>query len=212
MPAATRAGHQSTRSARSTATGPLNIPFASNNTALASDPRAPQPPECIRAAFADFPGRWALPQWTGDSSSSSDYFGPRPRTYPTVVGSQVPAQCNPTAWAWSRLLAAINETVALGLNYCHHHAPAYTASARQRARCDGTLESEYKCVCSAAGLSKPQPWSGGSKCLAPVRVSCVCLCVCTCVLCTNKKHQTAVVLPHAAPIQGTVLFSAPVQV
>lgn len=31
---------------------------------------------------------------------------------------QVPPTCNPTSWAWARLLQTIKDTIALQLNYC----------------------------------------------------------------------------------------------
>lgn len=35
---------------------------------------------------------------------------------------QVAMQCNPTAWAWYRLMRTVNDTIALGINYCESQA------------------------------------------------------------------------------------------
>lgn len=31
---------------------------------------------------------------------------------------QVPDDCNPVSWAWSRLLRVVTDTIALQINYC----------------------------------------------------------------------------------------------
>jgi hypothetical protein len=53
----------------------------------------------------------------------------------------VPASCSPTAWAWARLQAAILQTISYNLNYCHHHAPFYTAALQYQVRLDTDVVS-----------------------------------------------------------------------
>lgn len=81
---------------------------------------------------------------------------------------KIPASCNPTAWAWERVLRAITDTIALDLNYCHHHSTEWMSPLSVRQRCDinnaddasSTNVVATKCVCASGGMSKANAWRG----------------------------------------------------
>lgn len=138
------------------------IPFSTANTALNTDPRtrAAMPAGCRASASADFSFRNTLQQYpTGGADSR---WGPRLNWYPQVSAAQVPNSCNPTAWAWARMQAAILQTISYDLNYCHHHAPFWTTPSQYRVWCDRSEPDtdQEKCSCSKAGSNKANAWRG----------------------------------------------------
>lgn len=77
-------------------------------------------PDCAASAADDFSDRLTLPQW--DPAWTPESFedkrqGPYLSLYPRVTQQQVPQHCEPLAWAHHRLLAAVELTLQLGLNY-----------------------------------------------------------------------------------------------
>ncbi|KAF8072456.1 hypothetical protein HT031_000115 [Scenedesmus sp. PABB004] len=156
------AGRRRPAAASDRATGPLIVRGTPGSPGAALDPRAPPAPGCAASAAADFAERAALPEWPSSTSvSKTSRTGPHPRVYPAVSPSQVPPQCSPTAWAWERVVSAMLQTNALGLNYCHHHAPAWVTPLEQRARCDAEADVGGTCNCNLVGLeTRPRPWQG----------------------------------------------------
>lgn len=140
---------------------------ASSDTAAAKaayDAMLPGTP-CHTSAVADLPTRWALPQFPAvyyNKTVLSRKWGPDLNAYPATGAAQVPAGCNPTAWAWVRMNRVIQDTLALDINYCHHHAPAYDTPADVRVLCDPTEPGADTagCVCNAAGMTRSNPWKG----------------------------------------------------
>lgn len=85
-------------------------------------------PSCKASLTADFRARDALPQTAVPVSQwnalSIGFWGPEAAVYPTVGAL---AGCDPTYWQQQRILAVIDKLVAMDLNYCHHHIPAWSA-------------------------------------------------------------------------------------
>lgn len=76
--------------------------------------------DCAASAVADFSSRLALPQW--DPTWTPITFedkrqGPYLSIYPRVQQEDIPRDCNPLQWAYRRLLAAIDMTIQMKLNY-----------------------------------------------------------------------------------------------
>lgn len=144
--------------------GDLQIPYSAENTGVDVDPlnvTQAMPGECGDSAVADFAARDQLQQFKTPVTTTSRW-GPYPNQYPSLSSSQVPAQCNPTAWAWRRVQQAMLKTISIGLNYCHHHAPNFTTPLYQQVWCDPTEPGvdSSTCVCNKAGQNMKYPWAG----------------------------------------------------
>lgn len=144
-----------------------NLAGASLNTKLTISPSSASamPTGCAASTNTDFAARrnlseWDPPTWTPTTTLSA-IRGPYLRQfYPAVNATQVPNNCNPTAWSWERLRRLIEMTHQMGLNYCHHRCPSYDAPASTRIACTGAATDDPNCVCAATGLTKPKPWQG----------------------------------------------------
>lgn len=75
---------------------------------------------CASSAAADLQNRLSMPQW--DPEWSPNTFedkrqGPYLSFYPRVSPEHIPEGCVPLQWAHQRLLAAVDDTIRMGLNY-----------------------------------------------------------------------------------------------
>lgn len=88
---------------------------------LIKAPPAYPEPDCAASAADDFSDRLTLPQWDPAAWTPESFEdkrqGPYLSLYPRVTQQQVPQHCEPLAWAHQRLLAAVELTIQLGLNY-----------------------------------------------------------------------------------------------
>lgn len=143
------------------AAGLLRFPACSSSTAEAA---------CAASAAADLDARLARPQW--DPAWRAATFeqarrGPPLARYPPVDASAVPAGCSPLAWAHARLLAAVDASLRMRLNYCHFHAPGYEAPPEVRRVCVQLEPAPAPCVwvptaiCGDEGAAEGRaPWRG----------------------------------------------------
>lgn len=93
---------------------------ANSTTAAATAQTQHLSNHCAASAVADFSSRLALPQWDPTwvpKTFEDTRQGPYLSLYPRVQLDDIPRECDPLQWAHSRLLAAVDMTIQMGLNY-----------------------------------------------------------------------------------------------